>query len=116
MKHRGVNISDNRNTDANTNDLLYKICFFFLLPFFGLFLPLLQEILCFTLTLCVAGKLGILRFFWQQDITILVGHPPSADLTYGEEGSISQSTHIFAAIKNKLRIYTVHIPPHALKK
>ena len=27
------------------------------------------------------------------------GHPPSADLRYGEEDSISPSTQIFAAIK-----------------
>ena len=32
------------------------------------------------------------------------GHPPSADLRYGEEDSISPSTPIFAAIESKLRI------------
>ena len=32
------------------------------------------------------------------------GHPPSADLRYGEEDIISPSTHIFAALDSKLRI------------
>ena len=32
------------------------------------------------------------------------GRPPSADLRYGEEDSISPSTPIFAAIESKLRI------------
>ena len=37
------------------------------------------------------------------------GHPPSADLRYGEEDSIKPSTLIVAAIKSKLGIYTLHI-------
>ena len=32
-------------------------------------------------------------------LNIIKGHPPSADLRYGEEDSISQSTRLFAAIK-----------------
>ena len=37
------------------------------------------------------------------------GHPPSADLRYGRKDSISPSTLIFAAIKSKLGINTLHI-------
>ena len=37
-----------------------------------------------------------------------------ADLRYGEEDSVSPSTHIFAATKGYLGIYTLHIPPEVL--
>ena len=45
-----------------------------------------------------------------------MGHPPSADLRYGEKDSISPSTLIPAAIKGLLRIYTLFIPPDVPKK
>ena len=48
--------------------------------------------------------------------TNIKGHPPSADLRYGEEDSISPSPLIFAAIKSKLRINTLHINPDVPKK
>ena len=44
------------------------------------------------------------------------GNPPSADLRYGEENSISPSTLIIAAIKGSLWISTLYIPPDVPKK
>ena len=44
------------------------------------------------------------------------GHPPSADLRYGEEDSISTSPLIFAAIWSKLGINTLRINPDVPKK
>ena len=44
------------------------------------------------------------------------GHPPSADLRYGEEDSISPSTIVIAAIKGLLGIYTLFIPSDLPKK
>ena len=42
---------------------------------------------------CLSKKVCLNLFYAQQ------GHPPSADLRYGEEDSISLSTFILAAIK-----------------
>ena len=44
------------------------------------------------------------------------GHPPSADLRYGDEDTISPSTLIFAARKGYIRIYTLYILPEVPKK
>ena len=44
------------------------------------------------------------------------GHPPSANLRYGKEDSISSSTLIFAAIKGLLKMYILYIPPDVPKK
>ena len=44
------------------------------------------------------------------------GHPPSADLRYGEDDSISTSTLICAARKGSLGIYTLFVPPDVPKK
>ena len=44
------------------------------------------------------------------------GHPSSANLRYSEEEIISPNTIIFAAIKSKLWIYTLHIHPDVLKE
>ena len=38
------------------------------------------------------------------------GHPPSANLIYWEEDSISPSTIFVAAIQSKLRTQNLHIP------
>ena len=44
------------------------------------------------------------------------GHPPSADLRYEGEDSISPSTLVYAAITGVLGIYTLYIPPDVTKK
>ena len=44
-------------------------------------------------------KKNILSMFRVQAMPHTKGHPPSADLRYGEEDSISPSTLIFAARK-----------------
>ena len=44
------------------------------------------------------------------------GHPPSADLRYGEEDSISRSTLFFAAIKGLLGICTLYVLPDVPNK
>ena len=44
------------------------------------------------------------------------GNPPSADLRYVEEDSISPSTLFFSAIKGSLRIYILYIPPDIPRK
>ena len=44
------------------------------------------------------------------------GHPPSADLRYGEKDSISPSILIFATVKSLLEICTPYIPPDVHKK
>ena len=51
-----------------------------------------------------------------QLISIHKGNRTFADLRYVEEDSFSLSTLIFSATKGLLRIYTLHIPPEALKK
>ena len=43
------------------------------------------------------------------------GHPPSTDLRYGDEETISPSTLIFAARKGYLRIHTLYILPDVPK-
>ena len=53
---------------------------------------------------------------WMNRCSVSKGHPPSADLRYGEEDSISPSTLIVVLIKSKLRIKTIHIPLDVLKK
>ena len=58
----------------------------------GIFHLLLQEILAFTFNLICDWEARNFTIFWQKDISIPVGHPPSADFIYGEEGSISPST------------------------
>ena len=47
---------------------------------------------------------------------LLKGHPPSADLRYGEEDSISPSKLVLAAIKGYFGKYTLYIPPDLPKK
>ena len=55
-----------------------------------------------------------MHIMWYSSLSLFYiftkGHPPSADLRYGEEDSISPSTLIFAAIESKLKTKTLHIP------
>ena len=44
------------------------------------------------------------------------GHPPSADLRYRKEDSISHSTLILAPIKGQLGVYTRYISSDVPKK
>ena len=43
-------------------------------------------------------------------------HPPSADMIYGDDDTISSSTLIFAARKGYLGIYALYILPDVPKK
>ena len=59
--------------------------------------------------------LNYLQSKWNL-VLYLKGHPPSEDLRYGEEDTISRSTLIFAARKGLLWIYTLYITPDVPKK
>ena len=64
---------------------------------------------------CVSKCHGRLLILLWSMLATQKGHPPSADLRYEEKDSISPSTLIFAAIKSKLGIYTLHIHPDVPK-
>ncbi len=51
-----------------------------------------------------------------QQIFLSKGHPPSADLIYGDKDTISPSILIFAARKGYLGIYTLYTLPDVHKK
>ena len=64
----------------------------------------------------VICSLAFIASLKKSSSKYLKGHPPSADLRYGDEDTISPSILIFAARKDYLGIYTLYILPDVPKK